>query len=214
MSPEEREAYEDHYFSCVTCGDELSATAAFLANARVALATPLPVSPAPDAARRAAGPDGDGWWRRLRAAAPVLAPALGVAVVALAALVAYQQLVVIPELRQQLAGRDAPQAVPTVALRSAARGTGPHLQLTSSDTFAVLQADVFPSRTVASYTASLLAADGREQFRTSLEAPPIGMPVTLLIRVRDLAPGDYTLVFLDHPAGDEAGRFTFTLERQ
>jgi len=104
--------------------------------------------------------------------------------------------------------------VPTVALRSAARGAGPRLQVTPSDAFAVLQADVFPERTVASYTASLLSADGREQFRTSLEAPQIGMPVTLLIPVRDLAPGEYTLVFQDHPAGGEAGRFTFTLERQ
>jgi hypothetical protein len=135
-------------------------------------------------------------------------------VLALAAMVAYQQLAVIPELRQQLAGRDAAQAVPTVALRSAARGDGPRLRVTPSDAFAVLQADLFPEPAVASYTASLVAADGREQFRTSLEAPQPGMPVTLLIPVRDLAPGEYTLVFLDHPAGGEAGRFTFTLERQ
>ena len=214
MSPEEREVYEDHYFSCVTCGDELSATASFLANARVALATPESVSAAPDRGNRAAGADGQSWWRRLLATSPVLAPALGVAVVTLAAMVAYQQLAVIPELRQQLAGRDAPQAVPTVALRSAARGDGPRLRVAPADAVAVLQADLFPEPTVASYTAALLTADGREQFRTSLEAPQPGMPVTLLIPVRDLMPGTYTLVFLDHPAGGEAGRFTFTRERQ
>jgi anti-sigma factor RsiW len=213
MSPEEREAYEDHYFSCQTCGDELSATAAFVANARVALATPASVSATPDRARRAPSPADDGWLKRLIATWQGLVPALGVAVLALAGVVAYQQLAVIPELRQQLAGREAPQAVPTVALRSAARGAGPRLEVKSSDAFAVLQADLFPERTVTSYSATLLSADG-EHFRTSLDAPQLGMPVTLLIPVRDLAPGEYTLVFQDHPAGGEAGRFTFTLERQ
>jgi hypothetical protein len=214
MSPVERDEYEDHYFSCDACGHELSATAAFVANARAALTAPLPARVDQRDTGGAVRPGGGNRWGRLFATSQVLVPALGAAVVVLAALVGYQQLAVIPELRQQLDGRDAAQAVPTVALRSAARGAGPRLQVSPSDAFAVLQADLFPERAVTTYTATLVNADGGEQLRTSLDAPEIGMPVTLLIPVRDLAPGEYTLIFQDDPAGSEAGRFSFSLERQ
>jgi hypothetical protein len=213
MSLAERDEYEDHYFSCDACGHELSATAAFVANARVVLAA-APGADERDAGTRTVRPGSDSWWGRLLAASQVLVPALGVAVVVLAAVVGYQRLAVIPELRQQLAERDAAQAVPTVALRSAARGAGPRLQVGPSDAFAVLQADVFAERAVTTYIATLVNAEDREHFRTALGAPEIGMPVTLLIPVRDLAPGEYTLVFQDDPAGSEAGRFSFSLERQ
>jgi hypothetical protein len=215
MSPEERDDYEAHYFSCEVCGHDLSVTAAFVANARVALTAPAPARvDQRDTGGSAAWSGGGNRWGRLFATSQVLVPALGVAVVVLAALAGYQRLAVIPELRQQLAEREAAQAVPTVALRSAARGAGPRLQVSPSDAFAVLQADVFAERAVTTYIATLVNADDREQFRTSLDAPEIGMPVTLLIPVRDLAPGEYTLIFQDHPAGSEAGRFSFSLERQ
>lgn len=212
MSPDEREDYEDHYFSCDACGHELSATAAFVANARQVLAAP-PRADARDAGAGTVRPGRDSWWGRLLAASEVLVPALGVAVVVLAVWAGYQRLAVIPELRQQLAERDAAQAVPTVALRSAARGAGPRLQVSASDAFAVLQADVFAERAVTAYIATLVNGEDREHFRTSLGAPEVGMPVTLLIPVRDLGSGEYTLIFQDDPAGSEAGRFPFSLER-
>jgi hypothetical protein len=215
MSPEEREVYEDHCFSCEACGNELSITAAFVANARVALASSEP----PRAGVRTLGAPtrqrhDDGWWGRILARSRAIVPALAAAVVVLAAVVSYQGLAVIPDLRERLAGSQAAQAVPTVALRSAARGAGPRLRVSPADTFAVLQADVLPERTVARYTAVLNTADGREQFRTSLEAPAIGMPVTLLIPVRDLSPGEHTLIFQDDSNGGEVGRFPFTFDRQ
>lgn len=216
MSPDEREVYEDHYFSCEACGEELSATVAFVDNARAALAQPFGIATADrDDKTRLRGRASEGVWRRLLAASQGLVPVLGLAVVLLVAVVGYQRLAIISDLREQLAERDAPQAVPTVALRSAARGRGASLLVKPTDTLAVLQADVLPENIVKSYTAVLVAADGREQFRTSVIAPEIGMPVTLLVPVRELASGDYTLIFLEHdPAGGEAGRFIFTLERQ
>jgi anti-sigma factor RsiW len=215
MSPEEREVYEDHCFTCEACGNELATTAAFVANARVVLASPEPAgADLRNQSARIVQPAGDSWWERFLSRSQALVPALAAAVVVLAAVVSYQGLAVIPDLRARLAGGQAAQAVPTVALRSAARGAGPRLQVSGADTFAVLQADVLPERAVARYTAVLNTADGREQFRTSLDAPAIGMPVTLLIPVRDLPPGEHTLVFQDDSNGGEVGRFTFTLDRQ
>lgn len=214
MSADERAHYEEHYFACAACETELAATAAFVDNARLVLATP---STQPEALRP--GPTErprDPWWQRFFAAPPLgLMPALTAASLVLVAIVGYQQFAVIPQLRQQLASRDTAQGVPTLALRSTARGSGSRLLVTSADTYAVLQADVLPETRVARYTASLLAADGQERFRTSLSAPEPGIPATILVPVRELAPGDYTLVFADgEQDGREIGRFIFTLEKQ
>lgn len=217
MSAEERALYEEHYFCCVQCERELSAAAAFVDNARAVLLAemraeaarePLPV--------RSAEPSGPGWWARLfGSSSPRLAPALGAAAVLLLAIAGYQQFLVIPQLRQELADRDTARAVPGIALRSAARGAGPSLIVDASQPYAVLQADVFSDRPVDTYVASLVDSSGRVQFRTQLAAPEPGLPVTLLVPVRTLAPGEYTLVVNENDqAGAEAGRFTFTLQRQ
>lgn len=214
MSADERALYEEHYFGCAACETELAATAAFVDNARLVLTTPSAHAEGrrPGPAERPREP----WWQRLFATAPSgLMPALTAASLLLMAVAGYQQFAVIPELRQQLAARDTVQGVPTLALRSAARGSGARLVVTSADTYAVLQADVLPETQVARYTASLLAADGQERFRTSISAPEPGIPATILVPVRELAPGDYTLVFADgEQDGREIGRFIFTLEKQ
>jgi hypothetical protein len=210
MSPAEREVYEDHYFACQECGTELSAAAAFLDNARKEIRT----SQAP--ARATAVPTTThSWWQRLIPLPPArLVPSLGLALVALLVLVGYQNIALIPQLRQELASRDGLQSVPTIALRSAARGSGPSLSVQAADAFVVLQADVLTDRPVARYTARLQTADGREQFRTTMAAPPPGTAVTLLVPAAGLAAGDYTLIFSDDDdGGREVGRFIFTLER-
>jgi hypothetical protein len=224
MTPDERELYEEHYFSCDRCGQELSVTVAFLDNARGVLrpgGEPAGVSPLARVGeqrsiRQPREEDRERWWQRLFDVHPQrLTPALGLAVVLLLSVVGYQQLLVIPGLRQQLASRDAAQGVPAVALRSAARGAGPRLVIGPTDTYAVLQADLFSERPVQRYAAAILSADGRERFSTTLAAPEAGVPVTLLVPVRDLATGDYTLVIHELDAtGREAGRFGFSLQRQ
>jgi hypothetical protein len=218
MSVEERAVYEEHYFDCAECETELSAAAAFVDNARAVL-TAAPASRSPGALAQDDDDetrDGRSWWARLFVTPPAgLVPALGAAAIVLLSVAGYQQFSVISGLRQELAGRDAAQGVPTVALRSAARGTGPRLIVTAADSYAVLQADVLPDSKVERYTASLLAANGSERFRLTIAAPELGVPATILLPVGDLAPGEYTLVFHDgEQGGREIGRFTFTLERQ
>ena len=211
MSAAEREVYEDHYFSCEDCGRELSAAAAFLDNARAAF-----VRPAGANARGAAVPSrAEPWWQRLIPLPPAqLIPSLGVALVALLTVVGYQNIAVIPELRKELTSRDGLRSVPTIALRSTARGSGPRLSVQATDAFVVLQADVLADGSVRRYTARLITADGHEQFRTTMPAAAPGTAVTLLVPAAELAAGDYTLIFSDDAGGGrEVGRFAFTLER-
>ena len=214
MSADERARYEEHYFSCPECASDLSAAASFVDNARVSIATaPAPAFRAPPGAPLAAPKSW--WWHRFFSAPTAgWVPALTVASLVMLAVVGYQRFGVIDDLRQQLAARDRAQGVPTIALRSASRGSRARLVVAAEDPYAVLQADVLPETPVEHYTASLLTADGQEQFRTAIAAPELGLPVTILLPVRQLAPGDYTLVFHDgDQGGREIGRFTFKLEK-
>ena len=215
MSAAERDAYEEHYFSCAECESELAAAAVFMDNARAVLVSKS--AERSDAVRSAEStPVVDSWWKRLFAAPPrTLVPALSAAVLMLLVFTGYQQFGVIPELRQRALGLDGPRHVPALALRSASRGAAPSLQVSSDDQYAVLQADVLPDTPVARYTAVLSSSDAAERFRTSMPAAAAGMPTTILVPLRDLPPGGYTLVFYDNaPGGREVGRFAFTIDKQ
>src|SRR5215469_10362255 len=82
MTSEERDAFEEHYFSCSECASDVYSTFVFLENVKIALARP-DRSPARD------------WlsWLRPLAGIPAWA-ALG-----LAAIVGYQNMVTIPTLQ-------------------------------------------------------------------------------------------------------------------
>lgn len=89
LTPEFRDAYELHYFSCAECASQLRSAADFLAASREILAeSPVPVPyPQPNPVRR-------GWlaWFRPAITIPVLA--------ALLIFIGYQNLVLIPQYKQ------------------------------------------------------------------------------------------------------------------
>jgi Putative zinc-finger len=95
LSPELRDAYEEHYFSCSECAVQLRSAAEFFAASRQVLAE-APV-PARDLGRLPRG-----WFAWLRPA--FLAPAF----VALLMLIGYQNLVTIPAYKQAASPRVLP----------------------------------------------------------------------------------------------------------
>ena len=100
MTETERDEFEDHYFSCVICADEVRAGFFFKENAKVVLREPL-------AERQP-------WWRL-----PFLVPAF--TTVALAAVVLFQNAITLPALR-------APQSLASVViLDGATRDSLPRL---------------------------------------------------------------------------------------
>jgi hypothetical protein len=90
MSFEERDEFEEHFFGCRMCGENVEASTVFVENAKALFRDEsLKTSPA-------AKPAWLKWpaWRSLRL--PVMVPSL--AALALAAVVTYQNSVVIPQL--------------------------------------------------------------------------------------------------------------------
>jgi hypothetical protein len=99
MPPEERDEFEEHFFSCRVCGEDVQTTSVFIANAKALYRDrDLQASPAlkkamlwRDWLRR----DWSGWLRL-----PVTVPSF--AALTLAAVVCYQNAVVIPGLRKPI----------------------------------------------------------------------------------------------------------------
>jgi Putative zinc-finger len=97
MPPEERDEFEEHFFSCRVCGEDVQTASVFIANAKALYRErDLQASPALKKAmlwRDWLKRDWIGWLRL-----PVTVPTF--AALALAALVSYQNAVVIPGLRR------------------------------------------------------------------------------------------------------------------
>jgi len=129
MSEPERFDFEDHYFECPACADDV--------RAGVALARGVKAVCAEDAALRpqtavvSEGPR-RGWFSWLPGALP------STAAVALGCLAAWQALVVIPSLRW--AG--TPQALSPIVLRAAARGEEQALTIRRDQALSLLSLDV------------------------------------------------------------------------
>ncbi len=107
-----RDEFEEHYFDCPECAQDVSAGYQFVEETKVALAErlePVPVrATRPDRAR-------GGWYAWLRPA--FAAPALALLLV----VVGYQNLVTVPALRSELY---QPQVLPAVSVNLGTWGVG------------------------------------------------------------------------------------------
>src|SRR5262245_21590540 len=90
MPPAERDTFEEHYFSCAACANDVHWTAVFVSNAKAVFAGPAHLPPPATSA-----------WRTHFVS--------GCAVMAFAALIGYQNIVTIPALK-------APQFIGSAAI--------------------------------------------------------------------------------------------------
>ena len=222
MSPQERAGFEEHYFECSLCGEDVRSTVRFMDDAREILGeeassddrlqTRQPVQGAP----RAAGLSGEGafsgWlaWLKPQFAVPALA--------ALLLIVGVQSLRTIPNLRREVVEAVAPRAVASIALRGAVRGPASTLVVPKGS--AVLLTLDLPDvpAPAAPLEFVIESAEGKEVLRVSGSAPDPGKSVNLIIPRLDIPSGLYILVAAEAAApgtpGQELGRFPFHLELQ
>ena len=125
LSGDQREAFEEHFFECTECAQDVRATAILIDNARAVLReAPVPAREFQPARQKA-------WFGWLQ-------PAWGLAAAALVlAVVGYQNLVTIPHLKTQVAANTAPQALASFNLTTAgSRGAiGPKLTVPADKPF-------------------------------------------------------------------------------
>ena len=196
MDPSERDDFEEHYFTCAECGEELRLAAVFRANARQALNAAPRESP-----RRAS------FWRWL--SAPVLAPA-GIAL-ALATLLIYQTAVTIPGLKKQT---DIAQIVPAIVLHSASRGAEDAARVPAGAGPFTLNFDLPPGAAYPVYRYTVADPAGRTI--DEITAGGRHDSATLLLQHSRFPPGRYNLTVRGlqdaHTDGPVLASFQFVVE--
>ncbi len=214
-----REQYEEHFFSCVECAEEVNLAAAFVENSRAAMGSEPAMPPVRLPVAAAQRPASSGWLGAL------LRPSFAVPVfAALLLLIAYQTFLVIPRLKgtttQSMATLgSAPQALAAFSLiTSDSRGGEPLTVTVAPGQPFSLYFDIPPDARYSSYVCELQNAAGKAEFSMNISGEQAKNAVQLLIPSSSLAPGKHLLVVRslgtrDGAAGigTEVARYPFTL---
>lgn len=200
MTPELREAFEEHLFDCPECALDLRTGAAFVDEAKKQLpqlttqaATPIaPALARPSARKR-------NWFAWLQPAFAVPAFAL------LLLFVGYQNFATIPALRL---AASQPRLLPWVSFHAGTRGAAKIPVLADPKQGAVLVIDLPQNLTFTSYAFDLYDPQGKRFWSQTIAAPK-GSRVgeksnSLLIPGSGLQQGSYTLAISG--VGSDGGR--------
>ena len=157
LTPELQGQFEEHFFDCQECALDVRAGAALVEHSKVVLSQPVIVSraqvPAPAAARSRFG------WFRPALIVPVLA--------ALLIVVAYQNLVTYPQLKQLAS---SPQILPWASINVSTRGANTaQISPRSGEGFHLL-VNIPPDSRFTSYTFNLSSPSGRLEWSRTIPA--------------------------------------------
>ncbi len=167
MSDEDRLTFEEHYFDCETCADNLRVATAMLEGARAGFAGRSAMgNVVPITATRSATPHAT-WYRSL--ALPWAAAA------ALALVAGYETLWVVPSLRQA-----SPLALVPVTLRPASRGAETVVPAAPGG-WTTLAIEINEAPEAGEVTYDLNSIDGRQIVSGRAAAPAPAAPLVLLM---------------------------------
>lgn len=200
MPEKDRLAFEDHFFSCELCADDLRVAAAMLQGAKAGFAGPstsgrvLPMVVKPPAAGHPA------WYRSV--ALPWAAAAT------LAFVTAYQSFLVVPSRRQEM----SPIALAPVTLHPASRGAEAIVPLGAGGP-ATLALEINEPVEGRELTYDLSSSDGRHIVSGRAAAPAPGAPLLLMMPSWTLVgPMHYILSVHDGgPSGRSLGEYRFAV---
>ncbi len=182
LSPELRDAFEEHMFECTECALDVRAGNVFLSEAKVQLpelaaSAPVPVRPVPATAKKP-------WWSVF--AMPVLAaPAFA----ALLAVIAFQNFSTIPSLRS---AAEEPRIIAPSSLHADTRGSEPTAVPADRKQGASVLIELPQQPNYSSYEFALNDPQGK-RFWTKTVIAPQGGTLSLTIPGTGLQEGSYTL---------------------
>jgi anti-sigma factor RsiW len=179
MNAAERETFEEHYFSCTACAEDVRTAGLMRDGAKAGL---LQEQERGNASSRVVPFRPRQWYR---------SPALPWALAATLALVAgYQSLVTVPSLRPL----NEPRALAPITLRPASRGQEARIAIGPDSAAMTLAVDASSTVSSGELSYDLRTAAGFLVLSGKAAAPSAGAPLLLLVPARAVsAPGRYVL---------------------
>jgi len=193
MPEPEAESFEQHFFECTICAEELESGALLAENVR---AVPAEVAAEPESPRRKRFTP---WWSQPLFGAPAFAAAV------LACVVVYQA--------RELSHRNQPQALAAYTLKSESRGEENRIRIPPDSPYFAVNLDL-PDSSFPRYRCELYNDSGSLRFSVDSPASLPGSPLSILLPARGLEPGAYTLRVhgvRDSVTGPEIARYRFSL---
>jgi hypothetical protein len=205
LSPEECDDFEEHFFVCVQCADEVRSVFTFADNAKGVLEE--------KSAIRNPQSEISSWWSWLRPA--VAASVAGALFLGIAL---YQSVRVIPRLERELAEANQAQVIPSVVARAATRGEDPVVEISEHDRFVQLILDVNVAAPVSSFICDVVDKAGVLKFSVPAPAPSKGS-LNLLLPASGLEAGRYIIRVRPGSGPDSVSQthvdeYSFVLQRK
>jgi hypothetical protein len=195
LSASERAAFEQHFFECEECAEEVRLGHQLRENARSVFD-----DEAQPAAHRARPAKRRAW---LSWMPPAMVPAA--ACLAIAALAGYQNVVEIPALHTRVADLERPMVVQSaMVLPPSSRASAPSIPVSASARFVQLSLAIDAVRPADRYECELLTDSGKAILKIAAPRLDPDANLTLLIPAAKVPPGYYKVVLRGFTGRDAA----------
>jgi hypothetical protein len=208
LTSAERDQFEEHYFDCAACADDVEAGAAFIDNARAVLIAGAQAARSGIAGAPPAPDQRPGSEEPAAALPPALFSRYGVpfqaaawAFVCLLMIVAYENIVTIPSLRAKGAGAAVAQILPTYSLLGmGARAESGPVKVPARQNFQ-FELEIPGGPEFTSYRVEI--RDEQRQVKISLpvSSEQVKRAVRIEIPAAALSAGSYSLIALGEKSG-------------
>jgi Putative zinc-finger len=211
LPPELRDEYEEHYFDCADCAEDIKAASAFVGASRdIFRDEPAPVVRVPAVKPAPGGFSGWFAWLRPAIAVPVM--------VSLVAIITFQA-VTERSAKDRLSSTETQAFQSSFRVQGSTRGAGEIAKISMGPREAFgLDFDFTPSSMSSSYEGRILDESGKSLLTISLPGNLANKEVHLAIPGGLLSPGQYTLVVAKNDTSTksegskEVQRFRFAIE--
>lgn len=205
LDSEARNEFEEHFFDCPECVLDVRAGSVFVEQSKIVLAEK--VEQVPGVAVPAVIPAKPGWFAWLR-------PAFAIPVLALLAVVGYQNLVTYPRLRATL---DRPQLLSWAPVNIGTWGAGGPVIATAPGKDFLLFVRIPPEGGYLHYTADLYSPAGKLEWSLTIPGTSASDVWPVQVPGANREAGSYTLAVRGVTAAGESkevGRASFELQIQ
>ena len=190
LDPNVREEFEEHYFDCPVCAQDVSAGSMFVEHSKVVLAESAKPVAVPTTPARVTSRGGWLFWLRPAFAAPALALLLAV--------LGYQNLVTYPKLQAEL---KQPQVLPSVSVNVGTYGAGE--TAIPEGNGLLLFVRIPPDSAFVRYTAELSNPGGKSEGSFTLIPAPGQDQWSVTVPAIHRQAGTYTLAVRGITTGGE-----------